>query len=188
MSKKKIEEAADKKILVKNYIILSAIFLVSIVIVLYLCNVYKVYENIKLEEPVIRGSLVEISSADLGHYVVDTPSVIVYACAPKDDRCRKFERKLKKYVEKEQIVDEIIYLNIGDEDLGEFTNKFNEDYKFKTKLKNNYPAFITFSDGKIDAILQSGKGNDLSISKVENFVELYKSEYDEEEMESNVEE
>lgn len=188
MSKKIVEESRDKKNLLKNYIILVAIFLVSIVLVLYLCRVYKVFENQKLEEPVIRGSLVEINSADLSHYVVDTPSVIVYICAPKDDRCRKFEKKFKKFVQREGIVDEIIYLNVADEDLGEFTNNFNENYKFKTKLKNSYPAFVTFSDGKIDAILQVSKGKDLSISKIDNFVELYRTEYDAEEMDGSVEE
>lgn len=172
MTKNKKNEGIN----IKNYFILFIIFFVSMVIVLYLCNVYKVYEMSKLEEPVIRGSLIEINTADLSHYVIDTPSVIVYMCAASDDECRKFEKKLKKFVQREEIVDEIIYLNLSNTDLGEFTDNFNKDFKFKTKLKNRFPAFISFSNGEVDAILQGGKDSKLTISKVENFWELYKLE------------
>ena len=67
--------------------------------------------------------------------------------------------------------DKIVYLNLNGIDKDDFVNDFNDKYVFKTKLKNGFPAFVIFRDGKIDGILQS-KNEELKITKVDNFLEL----------------
>lgn len=161
---------SNKKI--KNYIILVIVFILCCCFTLYLCEWYNVYSDYKKQTPVIRGTLSEINSEDLDHYVVDIPSVIVYICTSYDDNCRNFERDFKKYINKNDLHDSIVYLNISDVDQKQFADDFNNRYNYKVKLNGNYPAFVSFKDGKVDSILQSDENKKLSISKVDSFLEL----------------
>ena len=120
----------------------------------------------------IRGTLSEIGYNDLDHYVVDIPSVIIYACTSSDDKCRTFEKDFKKYVNKNNLNDSIVYLNLSDVNQEQFVNEFNDRYHYRIKLTGNYPAFISFKDGKVDSILQSDAKKNLTISKVDNFLDI----------------
>ena len=84
----------------------------------------------------------------------------------------------KGFITKKTLNEEIVYLNLSDVDQGQFIREFNEKYNYKIKLTGNYPAFISFKDGKVDSILQSSEEKNLTISKVENFLEMnmYKEE------------
>ena len=155
----------------KNYVILIIVFILFGCFVWYLCRCYNVYNDYKKEIPVIRGTLSEIGYEDLDHYVVDVPNSVIYICISSDDNCRSFEKKLKKYVNYSEMNDKIVYLNLNGIDKDDFVNDFNDKYVFKTKLKNGFPAFVIFRDGKINGILQS-KNEELKITKVDNFLEL----------------
>lgn len=172
-----IKEKDSKKPL-KNYVILIIIFVVSCAFTLYLCEWYNVYDDYKKQTPVIRGTLSEIGYNDLDHYVVDISNVIIYTCTASDDKCRSFEKNFKKYIKKNNLNDDIVYLNVSDVDQEQFINEFNEKYNYKIKLTNNYPAFISFKDGKVESILQNNKKKNLTMSKVEDFLEMnmYKEE------------
>ena len=47
-----------------------------------------------------------------------------------------------------------------------------EDYVLTNKLTSNYPAFILFRDGKYVSLLQDNSKKTLTISKLDNFIEL----------------
>ena len=162
----------------KNYIILIVIFILCWGLTLYLCEWYKVYNDYEKQTPVIRGTLSEITYEDLDHYVVDVPSVIVYICTSYDDNCRNFEKNFKKYVKKNDLNDSIVYLNITNIDRQQFINDFNNKYNYKGKLTGNYPAFVSFKDGKINSVLQATDNKNLSLSKVDSFLDL--NNYEEE--------
>ena len=158
--------------LLKNYFILIIIFILSCGFTLYLCEWYNVYSDYKEQTPVIRGTISEIVYDDLNHYVVDVPNIIVYVCTPNSDECRNFEKTFKKYVIKNGLNNEIVYLNVSNVDQQQFLADFNNTYKYKIKLKGNYPAFISFKDGKIDSILQGSDDKKITIAKVNTFFEL----------------
>lgn len=160
----------------KNYIILGLIFLLCIGLILYLCQWYKVYDEYQKESPVIRGVLQEIVPDDLEHYILENPTSIIYMCTAKDETCRSFEKDFKKYINKKEYNDVIIYLNLSDVDINEFITKFNEKYTYKKKLKDKYPAIVVFRDGSIDGLVQEKENSKLTISKVDTFLELNKIE------------
>ena len=162
----------------KNYIILVVIFILCCGLTLYLCEWYKVYNDYEKQTPVIRGTLSEITYEDLDHYVVDVPSVIVYICTSYDDNCRNFEKNFKKYVNKNDLNDSIVYLNITNIDKQQFINDFNNKYNYKGKLTGNYPAFVSFKDGKINSVLQAADNKNISLSRVDSFLDL--NNYEEE--------
>ena len=160
----------------KNYIILGLIFLVCIGFVLYLRQWYKVYDEYQKEFPVIRGVLQEIVPDDLEHYIMENPTSIIYMCTAEDESCRDFEKDFKKYINKKEYNDVIIYLNLSEIDSNEFITTFNNKYQFKKKLNEKYPAIVVFRDGVIDGILQEKDDKKLTISKVDTFLELNKIE------------
>ena len=169
MKKKSTDE---KKMSVKNYILLLLLFGASILLILYACEVYKTSQAEKLKVPVIEGDLLEIYSTDLEHYVMDNPTTIIYMCTANDDKCRTFERDFKKLLKKNNYNEEIIYLNLTDLDQDEFVKEFNNKYDYKVKLTTDYPAFVLFENGKVRSVLQGSKDKKLSISKVKEFLEL----------------
>lgn len=160
----------------KNYIILGLVFLVCIGLVLYLRQWYKVYDEYQKESPVIRGALQEIVPDDLEHYILENPTSIIYMCTAKDETCRDFEKDFKKYVNKKEYNDFIIYLNLSDVDTYEFVEHFNNKYPYKKKLTEKYPAIVIFRDGAIDGLVQEKDSSKLTISKVDTFLELNKIE------------
>ena len=176
MSKKIVEKNEDnkEKSKIKRYGILLFIFALCIGLTIYLCKWYDVYDEYQKETPVIRGTLSEVGYEELEHYILDNPSSIVYMCTSQSEICRNFENDLKKLVNKNAYADEIIYLNLSGLDMDTFVYEFNSRYKFKNKLTSDYPAFVAFSDGEIEAILQGNADNPLSISRVKNFIEMYK--------------
>ena len=171
MSEKTKEKKENKK--VHNYFVLAFLFLICIVVVLYVYNIYKVNEEEQLKIPVIRGAISEIYPEDLEHYVLDNPISVIYICTADSDNCRSFEKSFKKLLRKKNYSEQIIYLNVTDIDSESFISEFNKKYPYKNQLSANYPAFIIFEDGVIDGILQSKNDKKLTINKVKNFLDLY---------------
>ena len=164
----------ERKIGIKNYLILALIFAITMVMTVYLCNVYSVYEDSKRQIPVIRGTLSEITCEELEHYISENPTVMLYMCTASDTLCRNYEKDLKKYVEKESLQEEIIYLNITEEEKTTYAKTFNEKYPSRFKLKNNFPALAIFEDGKVTHLLQAKENEKLTITKTKQFMDLHK--------------
>lgn len=158
----------------KNYVILVVLFIAVITLVLYLCNLYYVYDEHQREIPVIRDTLFEIQPDEIEHYVMENPTAVFYMCTAADEVCRDFEKDLKKLVAKEELQSAIIYVNLSDVDQSEFVDKFNSKYPYKISLKKNYPAFVVFEEGKVNSILQANRGERLTISETEHFIKLNK--------------
>ena len=83
----------------KNYVLLIVIFIITLGIMTYFCNWYKVYDEFKRQTPVIRGTLFEITSEEeLEHYVMENETAVVYLCTASDDNCRNFEKDFIKLI------------------------------------------------------------------------------------------
>lgn len=165
-----IEEEQNKKL--HNYLIVISLFVVCIVVVLYLCELYKVEKEAEQKIPIIRNSLSEIFPDDLDHYILDNPRSLIYMCAANNDDCRAFEKSFKKLLKKKDYHDEIIYLNLTDLNQQEFITQFNEKYPYRSGIKGNYPIFVLFEDGEVKSLLQATKNKKMTISKVKTFLEL----------------
>ena len=156
----------------KNYVILAIIFITGMAITLYLCNWYNVFSELERQTPVIRGTFSEITSEELEHFILENPTVTVYMCTSSNDICRNYEKKLVKFVSTKDLSDAVVYLNLSNVDEEEFIIRFNEKYPYKIKLTKNFPAFVTFEDGKIKYILQENDNNRLTIVKTKQYFEL----------------
>ena len=164
----------EKNIPIKNYIILGAIFVVSIAIIIYLCNWYKVYDEYQREVPVIRTHLSEITDGEIDSYLVENPTTTFYFCTASSFECRNYEKDFIKLIDDKNLSNYIIYVNLSKTDINKFLEQFNNKHKYKIKLTDSYPALVTFEDSKITNILQGTKKEKLTISKTKSFLDINK--------------
>lgn len=174
MPKKKKKEL--RNIPTKNYIIAIIMFLGLFALLYYLTSWHKVVVNYEEDKPVIRGTLPEITNDELEHFVQENPNAIIYLCTASAKKCRSFEDKFKTYVKDNSLEEVITYLNLSGTDTLTFTDKFNVKYKYKKRLKNNYPAFIAFSEGRVVDVLQGKEKEEIKIKEVKEFIEDNNSE------------
>ncbi len=163
-----------RNIKLKNYVILVLLFLAGIGITLYLCELYRVYDEYQKQTPVIRDTLSEITSEDLEHYILENPTTVIYMCTSSDMICRNYEKDLKKLVKSKELQDTIIYLNLSNVDQDSFVENFNNKYPYKVKLTSSYPAIVVFEEGKIINLLQGKPDEKLTIVKTKQFIEIHK--------------
>lgn len=163
----------ERKISIKNYFILILIFTLGIIVTLYLCNVYKVYEESKRQIPIIRGTLSEIKPDELEHYISENPTAIIYMCVASDETCRNYEKDLRKLVKREELQEKLVYLNLSEINSKEFIESLNSKYKYKVKMTEKYPIIVMFEDGQITNILQSKDNEKLSITKTQQFIDIH---------------
>ena len=166
-----MKDALPKK-KVKNYFILILIFVLGIGITLYLSRLYHVYDEYQKQTPVIRGVVSELTNEELEHYLLENPTTVLYMCTASDMLCRNFEKDFKKLIEKDNLQEKIVYLNLSDIDQKEFVDSFNEKYPYRNKLTSRYPAIVLFEEGKIINNLQGSSKEKLTIKKAEQFIDL----------------
>ena len=178
MEKKSLKK---EKNMTKNYFILFFIILLTVLLVWYICKWYQVYSDYQKETPVIRGTLnYEITGLELDHYIMENPSCVIYMCTSSSDSCRAFEKDFKKLIVKKNLQNNIIYLNLSDVDINTFVTNFNDSYHYKIKLTENYPAIVEFTDGKVTGLLEGTTDNRLTITKVDQFIDLHQIGLEEE--------
>lgn len=156
----------------KNYVILVVLFVFSIALILYLCNLYLVYDEHQKETPVIRGTLSEITSDELEHYVMENPTTVIYMCTAEDVKCRNYEKDLKKVVQQKNLQEAIVYLNLSTLNQTEFVDSFNSKYPYKISLSTEYPALVVFEEGKVSNLLQGNSDQKLTITKTKQFIDI----------------
>lgn len=169
--KKKVEK---EKNYFKNYVLLGLLFLGCVILTLYICKCYEVYDNHQKQTPVIRDTLFEITEKELSPYIAENPTTIIYMCTSANEKCRNYEKDFKKLIEKYELQDEFVYLNLTGVDKDKFISDFNDEYNYKVKLTKNYPAIVLFEDNEIKYILQGKKEEPLTISKTKQFIDLNK--------------
>ena len=158
----------------KNYLILAALFAAGIIVTLYLCELYKVYDEYQKQTPVIRDSLSEITAEDLDHYIQENPTTVIYMCTASNMTCRNFEKDFKKIIKSKDLQETIIYLNLSNLDQEKFVDDFNKKYPHRIKLTSAYPALVVFEEGKIINLLQGKQSEILTIIKTKQFIEIHK--------------
>ena len=158
----------------KNYLILAALFIATTGLILYLCQLYKVYEEYQKQTPVIRDTLSEITYQDLEHYILERPTTVIYMCTASDMVCRNYEKNFKKLIKSKELQETIVYLNLSNVDQDKFIEEFNDKYPSKFKLTSRYPALVVFEEGKLINLLQGKDDEELTIVKTKQFIEIHK--------------
>lgn len=135
----------EKKIPLRNYILLSIILIISVVLVIYFYMWYGTYEDNKIYTPILDEYLTVINYNELEDYLVENKDAIIYVSILGDEEIRTFEKKFKKFFIENSVDNNILYLDLTSE--YKDNNVFN-NIKIKYGLKS-LPCIIIFRDGVV---------------------------------------
>ncbi len=161
----------NKKIPTKNYVIVFVVFALCIGCVFGIRAWYRNYKEYNLTIPVISGKISELKLDEFDEYVTAHDDFYLYIGTASNSNCRSIENKLVNLLEKRNIKDETIYLNMSNEkSSNELYNKLS---KMGTMNKNfKYPIFIIIKDGKILGSVIKSKGT-VRIGDIEKLLDEY---------------
>jgi hypothetical protein len=138
----------ERNIPLKNYIILSIILLISIIVVIYFYMWYGEFYSNKNNTPIMNNYFNVINYNELDTYLVENNYVVIYASVLQDEKIRSFEKKFRKIVEEYSLNNRIIYLDL--------TEQYNDKKLYESILNKynflNMPCIIIFKDGIINDI------------------------------------
>ena len=112
----KVEKEEVRKIRPKNYIILGAIFLATFALVFLLRFWYNAYRDYKLTIPVLKGTLNEVTLAELDHYITANPDAVIYIEVSEDENSREVAKDLKNVIKERNLANKVVYINISSEE------------------------------------------------------------------------
>ena len=90
----------EKEIPLKNYILLSIVLILTIVVVIYFFLWKNTYEKSKLQTPILDDYLLVINYNELNNYLVENKDAIIYVSKLNDESIRLFENKFKNIINK----------------------------------------------------------------------------------------
>lgn len=169
----KIKKEKLREIPKKNYIIVGAIFVVTIILVFFLRSWYMSYQDYAKTIPVLKGVVSEVRYNEVHNYISDNQTVILYMGVADDEDCRSLEVPLKRLIQKRHLKDKIVYFNITDvADKELLLKEINDKYIVNDKIYS-YPAIMLFEDGKIVDFKSKNANSNLLISDVEQILDEY---------------
>ena len=165
----------NKEIPKKNYFILILLSIGTILLVFYLSNVYKERVEYKNQNNNIMNFLSEIKEEELNNYILDNHDTIIYISSSLSDANKKFEYDLKKFIDKNDLNKDIVYLdssNLSDSFYDNLRNNYlSNELKKQNITLNNIPNIIIIKEEKIVNVLYKTLTNKLDSDKAEEFIE-----------------
>ena len=135
----------EKEIPLKNYILLSIVLILTIVVVIYFFLWKNTYEKSKLQTPILDDYLLVINYNELNNYLVENKDAIIYVSKLNDESIRLFENKFKNIINKNNLNNKILYLDLTEE-LKE-NNIVKEINKKYGKEMTEAPTKVIIKDG-----------------------------------------
>ena len=158
----------EKEIPLKNYILLSIVLILTIVVVINLFLWKNTYEKSKLQTPILDDYLLVINYNELNNYLVENKDAIIYVSKLNDESIRLFENKFKNIINKNNLNNKILYLDLT-EVLKE-NNIVKEINKKYGKEMTEVPTIVIIKDGKISSFYNI-KENKYNIKLLEKYLE-----------------
>ena len=158
----------EKEIPLKNYILLSIVLILTIVVVIYFFLWKNTYEKSKLQTPILDDFLLVINYNELNNYLVENKDAIIYVSKLNDESIRLFENKFKNIINKNNLNNKILYLDLTEE-LKE-NNIVKEINKKYGKEMTEVPTIVIIKDGKISSSYNI-KENKYNIKLLEKYLE-----------------
>ena len=158
----------EKEIPLKNYILLSIVLILTIVVVIYFFLWKNTYEKSKLQTPILDDYLLVINYNELNNYLVENKDAIIYVSELNDESIRLFENKFKNIINKNNLNNKILYLDLTEE-LKE-NNIVKEINKKYGKEMTEVPTIVIIKDGKISSSYNI-KENKYNIKLLEKYLE-----------------
>lgn len=157
-----------KEIPLKNYILLSIVLILTIVVVTYFFMWENTYEKSRLQTPILDDYLLVINYNELNNYLVENKDVIIYVSELNNENIRLFENKFKNIINKNNLNNKILYLDLTKElKENDIVREINQKYG---KEMTEVPSIIIIKDGKISSSYNI-KENSYNVKLLEKYLE-----------------
>lgn len=151
-----------------KYIKLLTILLITIIATILVCNIYRNYENNKLNNSYIAKYVTNISINDLSNAIVESgDNTFIYFGVTGDDNFYKMEKELKKSVINYHMEDEFLYVDANKMKVSTVNELFDTDKKIQ-----RFPAIVYLKNGSVLEILDSSM-HTLNCSDFNNLLDTY---------------
>lgn len=146
----------------KNYYIVLLLVVFTVLLTLFLSNLYKNRDNYYSS---IYNYSNRITFDELDEYLLEMSDIIIYISDKNDDSNTKFEEKFINKISSLNLKDKLIY--IDKEELNKKNiEKLNKEYKIKLNIEN-LPVIISIVDRKVTKI--ENISNDSDVNKILNY-------------------
>lgn len=156
----------------RNYIILILIAIVTILLVFFFTKSYQEQAQYDTQNNNIMTFLSEIKVEEFDNYIQENHDVMVYLSSSIDNFDAEYEKDLKKYITKKNLIKDFVYLDTSN--LGaDFYERLKTDYLSKKLQKQNIhldqdPTLLIIKNQKISYVFHSNK---LNIRDTEKFIQ-----------------
>jgi thioredoxin-like negative regulator of GroEL len=137
----------------KKDFILLIILGITVLLVDYSLSWYKVYKENNLSTSIISKYITEVTSTDFQNYIAENGDTIVYMGIPDDEECRRFEKRFKKIINKYDLRNEIVYLNVKTVDLNALSNQYNSESVIDA------PTVVAYNNSKIEEFIDNNNSD-----------------------------
>lgn len=146
----------DKKIPIKNYLMLFIITLIVIVLTFYINAWIKTYKENKISVSPFSELIKEVNINEINVTFSEMNEVILYVGYTNDKDLYVMEEKLLKYIKKHDLIDDFIYVNINDyKENKEYLNILKETFKEVSDDIKDVPILIYVKNGKAEEVINS---------------------------------
>ncbi len=134
----------------KNYYIVIAVTILVVLLMIFVRSFYLSYKSSKLSDSIFSNKIVnQINMDDFDFAIAEISDAILYVSYTGSNEIYSMEKKLYKEIEKNNLTDKIIYLDV---------TKYNKNNKYVKTLRdkfssianeiNSAPLFIYIKDGQ----------------------------------------
>lgn len=135
-----------RKIPAKNYVLLILLFVVTVAIVLFACDIYN-SRSVKQYESVMNNFITEIKLDDLNGYTLENSNVVIYISDKTNSSLQEVEEDYKKLLTDYNLQNYFVYLDVSTNTVDVVTT-FEEKYKIKLDSEN-LPNLVVITDGEV---------------------------------------
>lgn len=167
----------EKKIPLKNYIILAVTLIITVVLVIYFYLWQKAYEDSKTNTIIMDEYIQKINYNELSNYLIENKSTVIYSSVVGSPKTSNFEKKFVKVIQDNSLKNSILYLDLTEVVKNKTIKK--ELLEKYPELNNNIkdPLIIIFNNDKVIRIYNI-KDNNYNIDSLIEFLEKEDIIYD----------
>ncbi len=156
--KKIFKKIEDKKIPPKNYYIVLGVSVVVIALSLYLRALYFNYSNNELESGIFYNRVInKISINDFNFAILETNEALMYVSYTGNKKIDRMENRLYKELEKNNLIDKVIYWNVTDLKNNEYIGMLRNKFPNIAIDINKAPLLIYINNGEAIACKDSSE-------------------------------
>lgn len=159
----------EKKIPFRNYLLLSFVLILTIILVIYFYMWYSKYQDSKLNSPIMDKYMQVVNYNELNDYLVENKDSIIYLSVLDNEDVRSFEIKFRKFIIDNSLQGKILYLDLTSELKDKkLKDELINEYQVDVKNMTNIPSIINFKDGSLINSFNI-KENKYNIESLENY-------------------